>query len=592
MDRIASIDTLILLGALLLLAGILSSLIATRFGAPLLLVFLVVGMLAGEEGPGGIQFEDVGLTFLIGSLALAIILFDGGMRTRAASFRVALRPALVLATLGVVLTATITAVFAWLAFTLSPLEALLLGAVVASTDAAAVLFLLRTGGLRLKERVGMTLEIESGINDPVAVFLTVLLAGVIEAGGTISGWEVLTLLLRQVLVGATCGAAGGLAISWFVNRATLPAGLRPILVSTAAVLVFALAAVGGGSGFLAAYLAGLVVGNRPLRAFAAIADFQDAATWFAQIVMFLVLGLLVTPSRMTALLAPSLVVALGLMLVARPVAVTLCLLPFRFSWREIAFVSWVGLRGAVGIFLASIPLLTGMANGALYFNVAFVVVLVSLLVQGWSVGAVARRLGVALPRLRHPVSRVELDLPGQLDYEMAGYRIPADSPILHHATVPAWARLALVVRDERLLMPTQSGELRPGDVAYFTVPAWRVQLLDHLFAPPDEIDEADLGYFGDFTFGGETPLGALGDLYGLAIAPEARELSLAQYFARMINEHPVVGDRLELDGSALIVSAVVGDRVAKVGLQLEAPHPEHPYLRRINGLLKHWRIAR
>ncbi len=470
MASIGVINTLILLGSVLVLAGILSSLVASRFGAPLLLVFLVIGMLAGEDGPGGVVFSDYRLTYIIGSLALAVILFDGGLRTKFASFRVALRPALVLATAGVVLTAAIAGLFAMWLLGLGLLEGLLLGAIVASTDGAAVFFLLRTGGLQLKQRVGTTLEIESGTNDPVAVFLTIVIVEMLLAGMRTPGWGVLGALADQAVVGAGFGVGGGLLTSWVLNRADLPSGLQPVFVTTAAILIFGLASVAGGSGFLAIYLAGLVVGNRPIRGFAGVTSFHDAATWLAQIVMFLLLGLLVTPSRLLAHAGPALGIALALMLVARPVAVWLCLLPFRFSWRETAFISWVGLRGAVSIFLASIPMLTGLPSAELYFNVAFFVVLVSLLVQGWTTLPAARWLGVALPRVRHQVRRVELDLPGELGYEMVGYPVPEDSPILHQARIPDWARLVFVVRDHRVATPLQAGALQPGDHVYFVVP--------------------------------------------------------------------------------------------------------------------------
>jgi potassium/hydrogen antiporter len=584
MASIGIINTLILLGAVLVLAGILSSLVASRFGAPLLLVFLVIGMLAGEDGPGGVAFSDYRLTYIIGSLALAVILFDGGLRTKIASFRVALRPALVLATVGVIVTAVIAGIFAMLLLGLSFLEGLLLGAIVASTDGAAVFFLLRTGGLQLKQRVGTTLEIESGTNDPVAVFLTVALVEMLLAGARAPTWSVLGALGEQAVIGGALGVGGGLATSWILNRADLPAGLQPIFVMTSAIVIFGLASVAGGSGFLAIYLAGLIVGNRPVRGFASVTSFHDAATWLCQIVMFLLLGLLVTPSQLIAHAVPALGIAIGLMLVARPAAVWLCLLPFRFSWREQTFISWVGLRGAVSVFLASIPMLTGLPHADLYFNVAFFVVLVSLLVQGWTTLPGARWLDVALPRVRHQVRRVELDLPGQLDYEMVGYPVPPDSPILHHARVPSWARLALIVRDHRVLTPLEAGELQPGDHVYFVVPPWRAQILDHLFAPPDEIDEADRGFFGEFTFDGDVHLGSLANLYGLLIPPEAAERTLAEHFARSINEHPVVGDRLTLGRSALIVREVEGDRVAKAGLQLEAPEPRRSPLAPLRAL--------
>src|SRR2546421_5927859 len=411
----AVLDTIsigILLGALLVLAGIMSSLVAMRFGAPLLLVFLVVGMLAGEGGPGGLQFDDVRPAYVVGSIALALILFDGGLRTRFATFRSVLAPAATLATAGVLLTAAVTAPVAKYLLGMSWTEALLVGAVVASTDAAAVFFLIHAGGLRLRPRVGATLEVESGSNDPFAVLLTIILVEFLTIGDR--SWQhVLAVFAVQAALGTVVGILGGRAIVFVLNRLALAQGLHAPFVTTSALVIFGLASVLHASGFLAVYLAGLVVGNRPTRAHNTVVVFLDAVTWLAQIVMFVLLGLLVWPLRLLGSMWPALTVAVTLMLVARPLAVVLCLAPFRFSWREKAFVSWVGLRGAVGIFLASIPLLVGLPKAYLYFDIAFVAVLASLLVQGWTIAWAAHRMNDALPRHDPLPRRGEPDLPGQ-----------------------------------------------------------------------------------------------------------------------------------------------------------------------------------
>jgi len=428
----AALDTVsigILFGAVLVLAGIMSSLIAMRFGAPLLLVFLIVGMLAGEAGPGGIKFDDVYVTYVVGSIALALILFDGGLRTRFATFRSVLGPAATLATAGVLLTAALTAPVARLVLGLSWTEALLVGAVVASTDAAAVFFLIHSRGLRLRPRVGATLEVESASNDPFAVLMTVLLVEFLAIGDRT--WQhVLEVLVEQTVIGAIVGVIGAHVIVLVLNRLALPQGLHAPFVTVSALVTFAVASALHASGFLAVYLAGLVVGNRPTRAHNTVIVFLDAVTWLAQIVMFVLLGLLVWPHRLVESVWPALAVAATLMLIARPIAVFLCLLPFRFTWRESAFVSWVGLRGAVVIFLASIPLLIGLSRAHLYFDIAFVVVLTSLLIQGWTIPFAARRLQIALPRHDALPRRVELDLPGQLEQEIVGYPVSANSPYL------------------------------------------------------------------------------------------------------------------------------------------------------------------
>jgi cell volume regulation protein A len=600
MASIDFINTLLLLGSVLAIVAIFSSLVAERFGAPLLLVFLVVGMLAGEDGPGGLHFGDYQLTYLVGSLALAVILFDGGFHTRLAAFRGTFLPSTTLATFGVVLTTGFTGLLAAYVLDLTLTEGLLVGAMVASTDAAAVFFLLHSGGLELKRRVNAVLEIESGTNDPVAVLLTVVLVEMLLAGSAGLEWGILAEVGRQASLGAVLGLAGGLATSWMLNKVPLPAGLHPVFALSSAVLIYAAVAVLGGSGFLAVYLAGLVVGNRPMRAHASVANFQQATTWLCQIMMFTVLGLLVTPSRLVQYALPALAVAAWLMFVARPAAVWLCLLPFRFSGRETVFISWVGLRGAVSIFLAAIPTLSGVRNADMYFNIAFVVVLASLLVQGWSINLTARRLGLALPRTRPTVRRVELDLPGQLEYELVGYPVEQDSEALARNAVPRWARLALVVRDNAIVMPGEAGRLRPNDHAYFLAPPHRVRHLDGLFAAR-RAEDAEHDVSGEFVFNGDVPLAVVAELYGLDL-PAGEDgqrigpMTIAQFFADRFDGKPEPGDRLELGGAHLIVRKLEEDSVTRAALQIEGDRPllmhsllrRRGRLRRLAGTLDAW----
>jgi cell volume regulation protein A len=579
METIAFANVLLLVGGLMVLLGIASSLIATRFGAPLLLVFLVLGMLAGENGPGHISFSDYRLTYLVGSLALAIILFDGGLRTHLPQLRGAIGPATVLATFGVVATSVLAGLAATWIFDIPVLQGLLLGSIVASTDAAAVFFLLHAGGLQLRRRVGATLEMESAANDPIAVFLTVMLVEIILGqAGSPSGWSgfgnVLGKFAIEAAIGVAGGGAGGLAASWTLNRATLPMGLHPLLVIGAAVVIYALTAVLHGSGFLAVYIAGLILGNRPLRAAASIVTVNDTATWLCQIVMFLLLGLLVTPAHLLHFAVPAVTLAACLIFVARPVAVWLSLTPFGFTWREKTFVSWVGLRGAVSIFLAAIPTLSGVAGADLYFNVAFVVVLVSLIVQGWSMTPSARRLGIALPRLTVPSRRVELDLPGQLELEMVGYPVTADSAVVNGAAIPAWARPAFVVRNERVLMPGEAGVLRVGDHPYFLAPPRRVAQLDALFTAHTELLSTDEPFFGEFDFAGDIKLRDMAGFYGLDLPADIADLTIAELFNAQFDNAPEVGDHLPLGTSALVARETNEGQVTRAGLQLAGSSPD------------------
>ena len=556
--------------SMLVLLGIGSSLVARRFGAPLLLVFLVVGMLAGVDGPGGIRFDDVGATYGIGSLALAVILFDGGLRTRRETFRGVFAPTLLLATVGVVVTAALTGVAVHWLLDLPPARALLLGAVVASTDAAAVFFLLRAGGLQLRSRVGATLEIESSANDPVAVLLTTLLAQYLAAPSGVPTNEILLELALQFGVGAAGGVLGGFAIAAALRKLPLSGGLAALFLAAAALFVFGATGSLHGSAFLAVYIAGVVVGNRNVPGFANLLSVLDAGTWLCQIVMFLVLGLLATPHTLVDALLPALGIAAFLMLVGRPLAVALCLAPFRYGKREIGFIAWVGLRGAVGIFLASIPMLMKLPHAELIFNVAFVVVLASLLVQGWTLGLAARLLDVALPHRDRAVRRVELDLPGSLEREMVGYAIAPGAAILGDAELPGWAKLAMVVRNGEILMPDAAGALAGGDYAYLLAPPGRVYRLDWLFAPPDEALEAERELFGEFSFDAGVRLADVAEFYALPVRAKDAPLTLAEHFQRRFEHTIEIGDRVRLGPVTLVARELDDDGVRKVGLKLES----------------------
>ncbi len=570
MASLDAVSITILLGAVLVLAGILSSLIALRFGAPLLLLFLIIGMAAGESGPGGIRFDDVHLAYTVGSIALALILFDGGLRTRLQAFRSVLAPAGLLATLGVLVTAALTAPLAKFGLGVGWTEGLLVGAMVGSTDAAAVFFLIHAGGLRLRPRVAAVLEVESATNDPFAVFLAIVLVEILLIGDR--PWSAIAAMLaEQGVLGAVVGILGGRAMVLVLNRLGLPQGLHGPFVATAALVIFGIAAAVHGSGFLAAYLAGLIVGNRRTRAHGTVVVFLDAVTWLAQIVMFVLLGLLVEPVRLASSAGPALLIAAGLTVIARPAAVFLCLAPFRFSRREKLFVSWVGLRGAVGIFLASIPLLVGMKAAQLYFDVVFVVVLVSLLVQGWTLAPAARRLGVAFARPDPVAHRVELDLPGQMAQELVGYLIEADSPYLRRGITPSWAKPILVVRDEHVLTAAEAGPVRPGDYVYLLAPPEKAAALDRFFVDMPPPSSPDPRLLGDFFVSADATLGALAEIYGLALDPALAATSLADHFARELGRPPRRGDVLRLGDVLLIAHKVVAGRVTQVGLQLAEP---------------------
>lgn len=581
MESISLVNTTLLLGSLLVLTGIFSSLLASRFSAPLLLVFLGIGMLAGEDGIGGLHFDNYQTAYLIGSFALAIILFDGGLRTRLATFKSVLAPSMTLATLGVVLTAVLLAVPATFFFNLSPMEGVLLGSIVASTDAAAVFFLLRAGGLKLRHTVGSTLEIESATNDPIAVFLTVILVQLIATGADPS-LTVLSALFVQAFFGGLFGFIGGYAALYLLNRVNLPSGLHPLFVVAFALLIFSVTAQMNGSGFLAVYVAGLLLGNNPVRAFPSIIKFHDAMTWLSQIVMFIMLGMLVTPSELLHYAPTAIIFALFLIFIARPVAVWLCLAPFKFKAVEKWFISWVGLRGAVSIFLAAIPMLTGLPHAELYFNVAFFVVLVSLILQGWTINTAAKKMKVALSSGTAQVNRVDLDLPGQTAFELAGYSIAPDSDILSHGVIPNWATLTLVVRESKVIKDGQVSALRAGDYAYFLVRSEQVQRLDRHFVSSDDLALGTRSIFQKISIDGDTTLGQLADIHGVKIQSHQKNTSVSDFFLENIEEEIQKGDRVTLASDMLIAREVLGCRVVKADLLVESV----PERREDGGMIK------
>jgi potassium/hydrogen antiporter len=570
---------LILLGSALVLLSIFAGLFSARFGAPLLLVFLGLGMLAGEEGPGDILIRDFHAAYLIGSVGLAVILFDSGLRIKPGDVRRALWPSLALATIGVIVTAAIVGAAAALLFSTSWTSGLLVGAIVTPTDAAAVSALLHLRRLDLRARVAAILELESGLNDPISVLLVVLLVDLLLAPGPVSGSHIAALLAREVIGGAAFGIGGGYALLALVNRVEASSGLYPILALAGATALFGGAQTAGASGFLAVYLAGLILGGHRHRATQVISQAFDAFAWLSQIVLFLMLGLLVTPKALVPTLAPSLAVAAVLMLIARPVAVGLCLLPFQYAAAEIGFISWVGLRGAVPIFLAIIPVLAGLADAATFFGVAFIIVLTSLVVQGWTVAAAARMLDLDVPPPPE-ASRLDIDLPGPLGDEktVVGYRVetrsPAASKALEALPIPPTTSILIVMRDGIARSIASAAPLAPGDYLLALARPQDLPLLDRLFGPRPDRSKADArGLLGEFSFEGSTALSAIGHLYDPTAETDGA-VTLAEFLSERLSGSPAVGDRTRFGAIDLIVRDMQEDEITEVGIELE-PTPEH-----------------
>lgn len=566
-----SIEHAILIGAIVMSLGIVVGAFSARLGVPFLLVFLAVGMLAGVDGPGGIAFSNTWLSFLVGNVALAVILLDGGLRTRFATFRVALRPSLSLATVGVLVTAGLVGAFATWLLGIDWKLGLLLGAIVGSTDAAAVFSLLNSSGIRLKERVASVLEIESGINDPMAIFLTLTLIEWITAPDSLTPGALVLRLLVQFGVGGALGLVLGYCLANVLERIQVAEGLQAILVCSGGTMVFAIVQTVGGSGFLAVYLTGVLIGNRERAVTSDTMRAMDGMAWLAQSVMFLLLGLLVAPHRIWAIALPALAVALFLMCVARPLAVWLALLPFRFNAREKGFLAWIGLRGAVPIVLSLFPLLKGMEDSGLVFRLAFAVVLASLLCQGTTVALAARLARVLRPNYTEPLSRERLQGTRAPALELMQFLVAANSPAADQRAdqleLPPRCKIMTVAREGALVSLDQT-VLRAGDAVGVLAPGSTVPMLSRLFltaAQPPAWDQIS----HDFLLAGDALLSEVAALYGthsLTVAQAGQTLEQAMLAA--FPSPPVEGDGVEVAGLRLTVTRMDGPRIVQVGLLL------------------------
>lgn len=564
------INTLFILTGSLIALSVIASRLSSLFGLPLLLIFLVLGMLAGEDGVLGIEFDSYSLAFIIGHLALAMILLDGGLRTRMKTFRVGLKPALSLATLGVFATSGVVGLFATWMFDLSLPQGLLVGAIVGSTDAAAVFSMLRGQGVSLNERVGATLEIESGTNDPMAIFLTITLVEMLvgDIGGPL---DTLLLFFKQFGLGLAIGIGGGWVAGRLLRLLDLAPGLYSLLALALGFCVFGLTSALGGSGFLAIYLTGLMIGNQPGRHLKFILPVHDGLAWLSQIGLFLVLGMLVTPSEMIDYALPGALLALVLIFIARPLAVVLSVKPFfSFRWKEIGFISWVGLRGAVPIVLAIFPVVGGVENSALYFNVAFFVVFMSLIIQGTTLSLMARWLRVEVPARVEPHRHGAIGVLPENDYEMFVYQV--DNEALENVPIrllrfPSGALISALFRRHTMLHPKGSTRLRLGDLLCVIGRSDDLPVLNRLFSGDAKLKQVR-EFFGTFTLDGDALMKDVADAYGLTLSPGEQDISLGEFVSLRVGGHPVVGDDIDWHGIHWVVSDMKGNRVTKVGLRL------------------------
>ena len=462
-----SIEHQMLAAGVLLVIGVLASKASSRLGVPALLLFLIIGMLAGSEGPGGIPFDDPRVAQSIGVVALAFILFAGGLGTDLRSIRAVVWQGLSLATVGVLLTASLAGLFSAWVLHIPWTEGLLLGAIISSTDAAAVFSVLRSQRIGLQGNTTELLEFESGSNDPMAVFLTAaILSMLTDPGASIGG--MLLVFVLQMAVGAVIGYVLGRATVWVLNRLKLESdGLYPVLTIAAVLLIYSVAAIAKGSGFLAVYLAGMIMNRDHFIHKQSLTRFHDAAAWLMQIVMFLVLGLLVFPSRLWPVAGAAVLISVFVLVVARPVAVLASLAAARLRFRQKLFLSWVGLRGAVPIVLATFPYLARLPRADLYFNVVFFIVLTSILIQGTTLAPAARllRLNTPLPhRRRYPLEFVPA---AKTDSETIEIELPPDSAAIGKRIMdlhfPKSALVLLIGRGHDFIAPRGSTVLERGD---------------------------------------------------------------------------------------------------------------------------------
>lgn len=462
-----TIELILLIAALLLVLSLIASTASNRLGIPALVLFLFVGMLAGSDGPGGIAFDNAWVAQFVGVVALLYILFSGGLDTDWQRIRPVLGPGLVLANLGTILSMGLVGAFAFWVLQFSLLPALLLGAIISSTDAAAVFSVMRTRGVNLKGNLEPLIELESGSNDPIAVFLTLGLTQLITQPGA-SALDLIPAFLLQMVVGALCGYGLGRTMTWLVNRLPLrQEGLYSVLTLALVLLIYGLTSLLRGNGFLAVYIAGIVMGNRNFLHKRSLLRFHEGIAWLMQISMFLTLGLFVFPSRLPPVIGMGLLLSLFLLLVARPISVFAALLFMRISMAEKFMVAWSGLRGAVPIILATFPLLARVPGADLFFHLIFFVVLTSVLVQGISIGWMAHWLGVNQHTPTLPRYPLEFIPDVSVNSHLVELTIPRNSPVVEQSIMelglPAGVLVVLVRRGLDSIVPNGGTYLEAGD---------------------------------------------------------------------------------------------------------------------------------
>ncbi|MBF0690845.1 potassium/proton antiporter [Providencia alcalifaciens] len=566
-----NIEQLILLSSILILLGIFSSKLSARLGLPMLVMFLFIGMLAGEDGLGRITFDNVNASYAVGSLALALILFDGGLQTSVKSIKLVWKPAFTLATFGVLITAGITGLAAAYILGIPLLEGLLLGAIVGSTDAAAVFSLLRNAGIYLNERLQATLEIESATNDPMAIFLTVGLLQLLMNQQS-SGSELILLFISQMGIGAIVGISVGWISIKIINKIKLlAAGLYPVLVAACGLFSFGVASNLDGSGFLSIFVTGVVIGNHSFVFQRNTFLFHDGLAWLSQIIMFVMLGLLVNPSSLLEVWQEGLLIALVLTFIARPLAVVPVLKLFRFTRNEITLISWVGLRGSVPIILAIFPFIYGLPGANLIFDVVFFVVLISATLQGSTLPYFARKLNLMQPPPLLPAATLDITAVDQIDADLVEYTLGEDCSAvgrrLSQLALPDQTVIAMITREKSVLPPRGSTILMANDHLFVVLKPQNRLFLERLFSEQTstELTVMELPASG-LSLKGTTRLNEIYESYGIQIEVDS-DKTLNQFIHVNTENEPIQGDIIKLDNMQLKIDEMIGPRIVTVILE-------------------------
>lgn len=591
-----TLNILYLVGASLIFASIMASTLSARLGVPLLLLFLMVGMLAGEQGILGIEFSQYALANFVGQAALACILLDGGLRTSFKSFRVGLKPAITLATWGVLITVLVLGVFVTWLLDVDWRFGLLMAAIVGSTDAAAVFSLLRNGGVKLNDRVQATLELESGANDPLAILLvTGLIALNVDPDGqTVLGF--LMLLLQQLGVGLGMGLLFGYLLARLLPKLHLAEGMYAILILSAGLAVFAATNLLGGSGFLAIYLTGVLIGNHKVRSTEHVMRVMDSFAWLSQAVLFVVLGLLATPSNLLNVWHYSVAIAAFMIFIARPIAVYTSVKPFKFKDREIGFISWVGLRGAVPITLALLPVMAGIDNAFMLFDIAFGVVVLSLILQGTTIPFMANLFGVRIPTNKDPKEELEVWVSDKASITLYEFEVQSGAFAIGRHPMGVSRRISpdeisvfALVRKQEIVVVEESTKLKFGDSVWYAMRGNHASKIANIFNDTTLDRKVIDDFYGDWLLSPSVKLGDLPFFTGIMESeslvedlkskdkenPKSMwEQTVAEYVKGSLGTAPVSGDTVAISEEWSLVIKEVDDqgKLRTIGLK----HQELP----------------